>query len=227
MSARKQPLEITPQMVLRAYSLGIFPMAESAEDEEIFWVEPRERAVFPLEEFRVSHSLAKALRQDRFEVRVDCDFEATIDGCATPAPSRENTWINRQIRALYRALFDSGVVHTVECWRDGRLVGGLYGVTLGAAFFGESMFHVERDASKVALAHLVARLRAGGFRLLDTQFMTEHLASLGAVEISREDYRRRLVAATAPPPGDFWVWPKSARIRGAQALAALRAGSAA
>jgi len=209
-------------MVLRAYALGVFPMAESAEDEEIFWVEPRERAIFPLESFAVSRSLAKAIRQDRFEIRVDTDFDATIEGCAAPAASRENTWINGQIRSLYAALFDMGSVHTVECWREGRLVGGLYGVALGAAFFGESMFHIERDASKVALAHLVARLRFGGFRLLDTQFMTEHLASLGAIEIPREEYRRRLAAATSSHPGDFWAWPKGMRIDGATALAALR-----
>jgi leucyl/phenylalanyl-tRNA---protein transferase len=221
MSFRSLTPEITPQMLLRAYALGIFPMAESAEDEEIFWVEPRERAIFPLDAFHVSRSLAKIIRQDRFEVVADGDFDAVLELCAAPAPSREKTWINAQIRKLYRALFDLGVAHTIECRRDGELVGGLYGVALGAAFFGESMFHRERDASKVALAHLVARLRAGGFRLLDTQFMTEHLASLGAKEVSRAVYRKLLVSAIEAPGGDYWVWPKSRRIEGAEALAAL------
>jgi leucyl/phenylalanyl-tRNA---protein transferase len=221
MSSRSLTPEITPQMLLRAYALGIFPMAESAEDEEIFWVEPRERAIFPLDSFHVSRSLAKIIRQDRFEVVADGDFDAVLELCAAPAPSREKTWINAQIRKLYRALFDLGVAHTIECRRDGQLVGGLYGVALGAAFFGESMFHRERDASKVALAHLVARLRAGGFRLLDTQFMTEHLASLGAREVSRALYRKLLVSAIEAPGGDYWVWPKSRRIEGAEALAAL------
>ncbi|MFY9628720.1 MAG: leucyl/phenylalanyl-tRNA--protein transferase [Methylocystis sp.] len=212
--------EITPQILLRAYSLGLFPMAESAEDEQLFWVDPEERAVFPLDEFIVSRSLAKTVRSDHFDLRIDHDFDAVIDACAAPAPDRENTWINGEIRRLYRALFDLGAVHTVECWREERLVGGLYGVALGAAFFGESMFHRETDASKVALTHLVARLRAGGFRLLDTQFMTRHLASLGAKEVSRETYRLLLDDAMAPPPGDFSVWPK-AGVSGAMALAAL------
>ncbi|ARN81799.1 leucyl/phenylalanyl-tRNA--protein transferase [Methylocystis bryophila] len=223
MSFRSLAPEITPQMLLRAYTLGIFPMAESAEDEEIFWVEPRERAIFPLDSFHISRSLAKVLRQERFEVSADQDFDAVLELCAAPAPSREKTWINAQIRTLYRALFDLGVAHTIECRRDGRLVGGLYGVALGAAFFGESMFHRERDASKVALAHLVARLRAGGFRLLDTQFMTDHLASLGAREVSREIYRRMLSTAIETPGADFWIWPKGRRLRGTEALAALGA----
>ncbi len=221
MSRANAPFEITPEILLRAYSIGLFPMAESAEDDELFWVEPRERAVFPLDRFVVSRSLAKTVRSDRFELRVDNDFDAVIAACAASAPGRESTWINERIRRLYRSLFELGAVHTVECWRDGRLVGGLYGVALGAAFFGESMFHLETDASKVALTHLVARLCAGGFRLLDTQFMTQHLASLGAIEVSRKNYRLLLEAATAPPPGDFWVWPKARRVRGAEALAAL------
>jgi leucyl/phenylalanyl-tRNA---protein transferase len=224
MSRANPSFEITPQIVLRAYSLGLFPMAESADDEELFWVEPDERAVFPLDEFKVSRSLAKTVRSDRFEVRVDYDFDAVIEACAAPAPDRESTWINGQIRRLYRALFDLGVAHTVECWNDeGRLVGGLYGIALGAAFFGESMFHRETDASKVALTHLVARLRTGSFRLLDTQFMTSHLASLGAQEISRPEYRRRLEDAMSPPAANFWVWPKAETIAGTTALAALKA----
>jgi leucyl/phenylalanyl-tRNA--protein transferase len=221
MSNRGAPTEITPQILLRAYSIGMFPMAESADDEELFWVEPRERAVFPLNGFVVSRSLAKTVRRDVFEVRIDHDFDAVIDACAAPAPGRASTWINGEIRRLYRALFNLGAVHTVECWREGRLVGGLYGVALGAAFFGESMFHRETDASKVALTHLVARLRAGGFRLLDTQFMTSHLASLGAREISRKEYRRLLRDAMAPPAANFLAWPASQRVSGAKALEAL------
>ncbi|HMK90014.1 MAG TPA: leucyl/phenylalanyl-tRNA--protein transferase [Methylocystis sp.] len=221
MSRRSARFEITPQVLLRAYALGLFPMAESEDSNEIFWVEPQERAIFPLDGLIVSHSLAKTIRKNRFEVRIDTDFDAVIDGCAAPAPGRTTTWINAEIRRLYRALFDLGAVHTVECWREGRLAGGLYGVALGAAFFGESMFHHETDASKVALAHLVARLRAGGFRLLDTQFMTDHLAGLGAVAIARDAYRRRLASALTPPFGDFSVWPADRPVDGAQALAAL------
>ncbi len=175
----------------------------------------------PWTSFHVSRSLAKTLRQDRFRVSADEDFDAVLDECAAPGPSREKTWINPPIRKLYRALYDLGVAHTIECRRDGELVGGLYGVALGAAFFGESMFHREPDASKVALAHLVARLRAGGFKLLDTQFMTTHLASLGAREVSRETYRKLLAAAIEAPGAEFWVWPRSRHVRGAEALAAL------
>jgi len=223
--ARRHTQTITPQLLLRAYSVGLFPMAESATDPNLFWVDPEQRAVFPLDAFRVSHSLAKTIRSDRFEVSVDVDFDAIIDACAAPAPDREKTWINREIRRLYRELFDMGFVHTVECRRAGVLVGGLYGVAIRGAFFGESMFHVERDASKVALAHLVARLRAGGFRLLDTQFMTRHLASLGAVEIARDAYHRALEAALTLN-ADFYVWPTDAPVGGSQALAALRADDA-
>ncbi|WP_159727018.1 leucyl/phenylalanyl-tRNA--protein transferase [Methylosinus sp. Ce-a6] len=190
---------ITPQILLRAYSIGLFPMAESAEEEQLFWVDPQERAIFPLDAFKISRSLAKTIRSDRFEVRTDTDFDAVIAACAASAPKRENTWINAEIKRLYRQLFDMGFAHTVECWREGRLVGGLYGVSMRAAFFGESMFHLETDASKVALAHLVARLVKGGFRLLDTQFMTTHLASLGAVEISRDSYHALLETALAEP----------------------------
>jgi leucyl/phenylalanyl-tRNA---protein transferase len=205
MSRPSASYAITPQILLRAYSIGLFPMAESAEEDQLFWVDPQERAIFPLDAFQISRSLAKTLRSDRFEVRVDQDFDAVIDACAASAPKRENTWINAEIRRLYRELFDLGFVHTVECWREGALVGGLYGVAMRAAFFGESMFHRETDASKVALAHLVGRLRSGGFRLLDTQFMTTHLASLGAVEISRDAYHDLLEhALAASPRADPW-----------------------
>ncbi len=195
-------------------------MAESAEDDQLYWVDPEQRAIFPLDRFAVSRSLVKTVRSDRFDVDVDRDFDAVIDACAAPAFRRERTWINAEIRRLYRELFDLGYAHTVECRRDGRLVGGLYGVALGGAFFGESMFHLERDASKVALAHLVARLKAGGFQLLDTQFITPHLASLGAIEISRDEYHSALERALTTK-ADFYVWPKNAQVTGTQALAAL------
>ena len=219
--SRREQRTITPHHVLRAYSVGLFPMAESAEDKELFWVDPEQRAIFPLDDFSVSHSLAKTIRRDRFEVTVDQDFDAVIAHCAAPAKDRENTWINEEIRRLYRELFDMGFVHTIECRRAGRLVGGLYGVALRGAFFGESMFHLETDASKVALAHLVARLRAGGFSLLDTQFMTTHLASLGAIEISRAVYHQALEQALTVV-ADFYVWPPDQPVTGAQTLAALR-----
>lgn len=186
---------LTPEMVLAAYAAGIFPMSDGAGSADIYWVEPERRGVFPLEAVRLSRRLARTVAADVFEVRVDTAFDAVIDGCAAPGPERETTWINSEIRRLYRELFAMGACHTVECWQDGRLVGGLYGVRIGGAFFGESMFHTATDASKVALAHLWARLIAGGFTLLDTQFVTAHLASLGAVEIPRSMYRRRLKAA--------------------------------
>jgi leucyl/phenylalanyl-tRNA--protein transferase len=206
--------------LLRAYSIGLFPMAESAEDRNLFWVDPEQRGIFPLDGLIISKSLAKAVRSDRFEIKADCDFDGVIDGCAAVSAGREKTWINARIRQLYRQLFDAGRVHTVECWADGALAGGLYGVHLGAAFFGESMFHRKRDASKVALVHLAARLAKGGFRLLDTQFVTPHLASLGAVEVSKQIYREKLADALAHE-GNFWSWPKDMRIPGREALAAL------
>lgn len=220
MSRPGAPNAITPQLILRAYSIGLFPMAESAEDDQLFWVDPERRAIFPLDTFIVSRSLAKTVRADRFEVSVDRDFDAVVNGCAAPAPDREKTWINGEIRRLYSELFDLGFAHTVECRLDGELVGGLYGVALRGAFFGESMFHRARDASKVALTHLVARLKAGGFQLLDTQFMTPHLARLGAMEISRDAYHRALEDALAAR-ADFYVWPREEPVAGARALAAL------
>lgn len=220
MSRPSPYVAVTPQILLRAYSIGLFPMAENAQDDQLYWVDPQERAVFPLDRFKVSRSLAKVIRSDRFEIRIDSDFDAVIDGCAMGA-ERESTWINAEIRRLYRDLFDMGFVHTVEAWRNGALQGGLYGVCLRAVFFGESMFHKERDASKVALAHLVARLRTGGFRLLDAQFMTAHLASLGAVEIAREAFHRLLDDAIAHEAG-FLRWPKEKRVGGQETLAALR-----
>jgi len=213
--SRIQPkFEITPDILLRAYSIGLFPMAESRDADALFWVEPEQRGVFPLDGLVISKSLAKTVRSDRFEVRASRDFDAVIEACA----DRENTWINAEIRRLYGELFARGHAHSIEAYEGGRLVGGLYGVSLGGGFFGESMFHVARDASKVALVHLVARLRAGGFRLLDTQFVTPHLAGLGAVEISREQYRSRLSAAL-DAPADFAAWPLAEPMGGAQALA--------
>jgi leucyl/phenylalanyl-tRNA--protein transferase len=198
MSRRDRDQEIiTPSLLLRAYACGIFPMADSADDPTLYWVEPKLRGVLPLESFHLPRRLARTVRSDLFEVRVDTDFEGVIAGCAAPRPARHETWINEPIRRLYGELFRLGHVHTVETWREGKLVGGLYGVKLGAAFFGESMFAEERDASKVALAHLVARLKQGGFKLLDTQFLTAHLAQFGAIEIPRDDYVQLLDEAIA------------------------------
>lgn len=175
-------------------------MADSREDEEVYWVEPRERAVIPLETFRPSRSLAKVIRQDRFKVTCNANFAAVIDACAAPRPGHPETWINRRIAASYRALHLAGYAHSIECWQDGRLAGGLYGVGFDRAFCGESMFSRVTDASKVALAWLVALLRSGGYRLLDCQFMTGHLAALGAVEISRNEYLARLANAMDAGP---------------------------
>lgn len=225
MSQAVTPREITPQILLRAYSVGMFPMAESADDPTLFWVDPHMRGVFPLDGLIVSKRLARTVRSDRFEVCVDRDFDAVIEGCAAAAPDRPGTWINARIRRLYRELFDGGHAHTVECYADGALVGGLYGVALGAAFFGESMFHRRTDASKVALVHLVARLRRGGFRLLDAQFVTPHLESLGAIEAPRDLYHAMLDDAIGAA-AEFYVWPRSRRVTGAEALASLNAQDA-
>lgn len=213
-------VEITPEVLLKAYACGIFPMAESATDPGLFWIEPELRGVIPLDAFHVPERLARTVRADRFEIRVDTAFEAVMDGCAAPAPGRRKTWINERIRKLYGDLHRIGRCHSVEAWAAGRLVGGLYGVRLGGAFFGESMFHVERDASKVALVHLVARLKVGGFRLLDTQFVTDHLRRFGAIETPRRDYHRLLERAIAAD-GDFSAWPGDKIVRGAEALAAI------
>jgi leucyl/phenylalanyl-tRNA--protein transferase len=221
MSRATKPPEITPDLVLQAYSIGLFPMAESADKDHLFWVDPEARGIFPLDGLIVSKSLAKLVRSDRYEIRIDSDFDAVIEGCATSSPERGQTWINGPIRRLYRALFERGSVHTVEAWSDGALAGGLYGVSLGAAFFGESMFHRGRDASKAALVHLVARLRRGGYTLLDTQFVTPHLASLGAVEVPRLMYKHLLEDAVSVSADGRRAFDP-APIGGAQALAALR-----
>lgn len=187
--------EVTPELLLRAYACGIFPMSESADDPSLFWVEPERRGVIPLDGFRVSTRLARTVRSDGFTVTVNTAFKRVIAECAAPKPGREDTWINKRIRELYGALHEMGHAHSVEVWQDGELAGGLYGVSLARAFFGESMFHHARDASKVALVHLVARLIAGGYSLLDTQYVTDHLLTFGALEVPRNRYRRLLDAA--------------------------------
>lgn len=183
---------IAPELLLRAYASGVFPMSEDAEDPEVFWVRPEKRGIIPLDDFHIPRSLRKTIRQNKFEVKIDSDFVSVIDRCASGTGDRSRTWINKPIRDAYIKLFHLGHCHTVEAWRDGQLVGGLYGVTLGRAFFGESMFSRERDASKVCLAYLVSHLKRQGFVLLDTQFTTPHLERYGAVEIERKDYEKLL-----------------------------------
>jgi leucyl/phenylalanyl-tRNA--protein transferase len=212
-------VEITPEVLLKAYACGIFPMAENADDPSLYWIEPEHRGLIPLDGFHVPRRLARTIRSDQFEVYIDRDFEATIDGCAEPQAGRSRTWINGRIRSLYCKLHEIGHCHSVETWRDGKLVGGLYGVRLGRVFFGESMFHRERDASKVALVHLVARLRAGGFTLLDTQFVTSHLSGFGAIEVSKRLYNRMLERALEDE-ADFFALDNDP-VPGAVALAAL------
>jgi len=199
-------IEITPQVLLKAYSCGIFPMAEGADDPALYWIEPQHRGILPLDGVHVPRRLARTIRAAEFKVRINTDFEGVIDGCADSRPGRRSTWINARIRELYRALHEQGYCHTVEAWLDGRLVGGLYGVALGSAFFGESMFSTERDASKVALVYLVARLIHGGFTLLDTQFVTDHLRQFGTVEVDRGDFHKLLEPALARS-ADFLALP--------------------
>lgn len=188
-------IEITPQVLLKAYTCGIFPMAESADDPALYWIEPQHRGILPLDEVHVPRRLARTLRSTSLVVKVDSDIEGVIEGCAASRPGRRSTWINDRIRSLYRDLFSLGHCHTVEVWNGKRLVGGLYGVALNGAFFGESMFSYERDASKIALVYLAARLSYGGFRLLDTQFVTDHLRQFGTIELNREEFHRLLEKA--------------------------------
>lgn len=195
-------IEITPQVLLKAYACGIFPMAESADDPALYWIEPQHRGVLPLDTVHVPRSLAKTMKSGLFDVRIDTTFDGVIDGCAASRPGRRSTWINARIRNLYGALFRDGHCHTVETWKDGRLVGGLYGVALGSAFFGESMFSTETDASKVALMYLVARLIHGRFTLLDTQFVTDHLRQFGTVELDKTAFHAQLERAV-PRKADF------------------------
>jgi len=188
-------IEITPEVLLKAYMCGIFPMAESADDPALYWIEPQQRGILPLDCMHVPKRLARTIRQRTFEIRFDTDYEGVIDGCAASRTGRRSTWINARIRGLYRELFARGACHTVESWLDGQLVGGLYGVNLGSAFFGESMFSFERDASKVALVYLAARLVRGGFTLLDTQFVTDHLRQFGTLEVGRAEFHALLERA--------------------------------
>ena len=212
----------TLEDLVECYARGVFPMAEARDDERVFLVDPELRGVLPLDAFHVPTRLARTVRSDRFEVRIDTAFEQVVDLCALPRPGRDDTWINDAIRGMYQGLFARGLAHSLECWREGKLVGGLYGVSLGGAFFGESMFSDERDASKVALVHLVGRLKAGGYRLLDTQFLTSHLTQFGALEIPRKDYHARLEAALAVDGDFFTLGPRAS---GAQALQAMTQAS--
>lgn len=213
-------IEITPQVLLKAYMCGIFPMAEAADDPALYWIEPQQRGILPLDSVHIPRRLKRTVRQNVFEVRVDTDFERVIDGCGAERPGRETTWINAKIRRLYGDLYDMGYCHSVEAWRGGEMVGGLYGVALEGAFFGESMFSTETDASKVALVHLLARLVTGRFALLDCQFVTEHLRQFGTVEVDRRQFHVLLDAALKAP-GDFLALPRS--VSGAAALDRLSA----
>lgn len=181
-------MTLTPETLLHGYSIGVFPMAEHRDDPEVFWVDPRRRGILPLDQFHISRSLARRVRKDRYQITRNHDFDGVLNGCA----DRSETWINRKIQNLYSTLHQQGQAHSIEVWDGAQLVGGVYGVVLGAAFFGESMFSRRTDASKVALAYLVTHLRLSGFRLFDTQFLTEHLASLGGVEIPRALYHNKL-----------------------------------
>ena len=207
MSARDgQMSDLTPDILLRTYAVGIFPMSESADDPTLFWVDPDRRGILPLDTFHIGRKLQSTLRKAPFEVRCDTAYHEVMRRCARVRPERPNTWINSEILRLYGGLFDMGHAHSVECWRDGVMVGGLYGVSLGGVFFGESMFSEVTDASKVALCHLVARLRRSGYVLLDTQFVTKHLAGFGAIEIPRGVYRKMLTAALQIRP-TFYLGP--------------------
>lgn len=194
---------LDPDLLLRAYAVGVFPMADSRDAPDVFWVEPKRRGILPLDGFHLSHSLRKTLKSDHFRVTADQAFGDIMRACAEPKPDRPETWINEIILDAYEKLFERGHAHSIECWLGDELAGGLYGVTLGAAFFGESMFTRHPNASKVALAYLVARLKAGGFKLLDTQFLTPHLASLGTIEIPRNAYQSLLGEAVSSAGADF------------------------
>ncbi len=186
---------ITPQVLLKAYAAGVFPMAESADDPALYWIEPDERGIIPLDGFHVSRSLQKRVKQQHFEIRIDSAFAEVIAACAATTSTRQETWINKRIISLYTQLHKLNCAHSVETWQDGKLVGGLYGVKIGAAFFGESMFSKANDASKVALVHLVARLKFGGFKLLDAQFVNSHLTQFGARPIAKSDFQKLLEPA--------------------------------
>lgn len=210
--------DITAEDLPGLYAQGVFPMARSRDDPTLYVVDPPQRGILPLDDFHIARRLARTVRQDRFEIRIDTAFAAVVDGCAGGGPDRPDSWINPEIRRLYLDLARMGLAHSVETWREGVLVGGLYGVRLGAAFFGESMFSRETDASKVALVHLVARLRAGGFQLLDCQFRTDHLSQFGVREVPRRTYRALLKRAITLP-ADFYGLASGAT--GAEALQAI------
>jgi len=214
-------IEITPEVLLKAYACGIFPMAESADDPALYWIEPEMRGIIPLDNFHVPARLKRTVRTTPFTVWIDRDFDAVIEGCAEEKPDRARTWINDRIRKIYRSLFEHGHCHSVEVYDGDSLVGGLYGVSLGRAFFGESMFHHARDASKIALVHLIARLIAGGYRLLDTQYVTEHLKTFGAVEVQKRRYHRLLQEALVGE-ADFAALPIDRPLCGEEVLTQLR-----
>ena len=209
---------LTPDLLLTAYAQGVFPMAERRDAAELYWVSPEQRGIIPLERFHVPARLARTVRAETFTIRINHDFNAVLAGCAEPRPGRTRTWINARIRTLYRKLHDIGHCHSVEAYVGDELVGGLYGVNLGCAFFGESMFHRARDASKVALVHLVARLKIGGFKLLDTQFVTDHLKTFGAIEVGRRQYSKLLEAALVGE-ADVGALIANKQLSGAEALA--------
>jgi leucyl/phenylalanyl-tRNA---protein transferase len=217
-------IEITPDVLLKAYACGIFPMAESADDPALYWIEPDMRGIIPLEGFHVPARLARTVRSTAFKVWVNHDFDAVVDGCAEAKKGRARTWINERIRKIYRSLFEHGHCHSIEVYDGDNLVGGLYGVSLGRAFFGESMFHRSRDASKIALVHLVARLRAGGYRLLDTQYVTDHLRIFGAVEIQKRRYHKMLEDAIAGE-ADFAALSLDRPVSGEEVLDRLQSNS--
>ena len=206
-AAHQGDQEITSDILLRAYAAGIFPMADSADDPGLFWLEPERRGIFPLDNFHVPRRLKRSMRSARLVIKADSNFAAVIEQCAHSAPDRPSTWISHRIRHLYGELYRSGHCHSIECYQDEILVGGLYGVSIGAAFFGESMFHRVTDASKIALVHLVERLRVGGYRLLDSQFLTEHLSQFGAIEVDKTEYQARLRAAITAE-ADFFAIDK-------------------
>jgi len=213
--------EFDARDLLECYARGVFPMADARDDERVFLIDPERRGVIPLDGMHVSKRLARTVRADPYEIRTDTAFHQVVLACAAPGPERTETWINHTIEALYVRLHELGFAHSVECWKDGELVGGLYGVSLQGAFFGESMFSRARDASKVALTHLVARLIVGGYRLLDAQFMTDHLSQFGALEVSRSDYHRRLGRALATE-GEF---QRAGAMAGAAALQVISQAS--
>lgn len=197
-------MEITSDIVLKAYATGVFPMSDGRDEKEIFWVDPEYRGILPLDKFHLSRRLHRIVRTDQFQVSADIAFKEVVDACAAPSSGRWTTWINNEIQNLFLELHERGFAHSIETWANDELVGGLYGIALGGAFFGESMFSRHDNASKVALVHLAGRLKLGGFTLLDTQFVTAHLHQFGAVEISRKVYHSRLVAALSIA-GDFKV----------------------